>query len=96
MPIKSYLAYPVRGRRDELAAALRRLGGCRAFPAVNRDVVVLVTDTPNETADESLQSTLAAIPTLDALALVAGVGDAIVDDDAAPPGVPEDRLHDPA
>jgi hypothetical protein len=84
MPIKSYLAYPVRGRRDELAEALRGLGGCEVFPAVNRDVLVLVTDTPDETVDESLQSALAAIPTLDALALVAGLGDAAIDGGAPP------------
>jgi hypothetical protein len=97
MPIKSYLAYPVRGRIDELAAALRRLGGwCHVFPAMNRDVLVLVTDTPDEAADEALQSALADIPTLDALALVAGVGDAIIDSDAAPAGAHEEGLHDPA
>jgi hypothetical protein len=89
MPIKSYLAYPARGRRDELAAALRRLGGCQVFPAINRDVLVLVTDTPHESADESLQSALAAIPTLDALALVAGVGDAAIDGGAPPLGADE-------
>ena len=96
MPIKSYLAYPVRGRFDELAAALRRFGGCQVFPAINRDVLVLVTDTPDEAADEALQSVLADIPTLDALALVAGVGDAVIDSDAAPTDAHEEGLHDPA
>ena len=90
MPIKSYLAYPVRGRSDELAAALRRLGGCQVVPAVNRDLLVLVTDTPHEAADEALQSALAEIPTLGALALVAGVGDAVLDCDAAPTGAHEE------
>ena len=83
MPIKSYLAYPVRGRRDELAAALRRLGGCQVFPALNRDVLVLVTDTPHEAADEALQSALTDIAALDGLALVAGIGDAAIESPAA-------------
>jgi hypothetical protein len=96
MPIKSYLAYPVRGRGDELAEALRRLVGCQVFPALNRDVLVLVTDTPHEAADEALQSALAAILTLDALALVAGVGDAAIDSGAPELGAHEERLHDPA
>ena len=95
MPIKSYLAYPVRGRSDELAAALRRLGGCQVFPAVNRDVLVLVTDTPHEAADEALQSALADIPTLDALALVAGVDDAVTDSGAVELGAQEEGPHDP-
>ena len=93
MPIKRYLAYPVRGRIDELAAALRRFGVCQIFPAINRDVLVLVTDTPHEAADEAVQRALADIPTLDALALVAGVGDAILDSDAAPTGAHEEGLH---
>lgn len=96
MPIKSYLAYPVRGQIDELAAALRRFGGCQVFPAINRNVLVLVTDTPHEAADEALQSALGDIPTLDALALVAGVGDATIDSHAAPTGAPEEGLRDPA
>ena len=96
MPIKSYLAYPVRGRSDELAAALRRLSGCQVFAAVNRDVLVLVTDTPHEAADEALQGALADIPTLEALALVAGVGDAAIDSGAPGPGAREEGRHDPA
>ena len=79
MPIKSYLAYPARGRRDELVAALGRLDGCHVVPAVNRDLVVLVTDTPHEAADRALQEALTGLPALDGLALVAGIGDAEVD-----------------
>ena len=96
MPIKSYLAYPVRGRSNELTAALRRLGGCQVFPAVNRDVLVLVTDTPHEAADEVLQGALADIPELEALALVAGVGDATLDSEAVPTAGHEQGQHDSA
>ena len=96
MPIKSYLAYPVKGRSDELTAALRRLGGCQVFPAVNRELLVLVTDTPHEAADEALQDALSGMPALGGLALVAGVGEAAIDSDAAPAGAPEEGLHDPA
>ena len=83
MPIKSYLAYSGRGRRDELAATLRALGGCQVIPSVNRDLLVLVTDTPDEAADEALQKALARVELLEGLALVAGLGDA--DTDSAPP-----------
>jgi hypothetical protein len=78
MPIKSYLAYPVRGRRDELARALRALRGCQVIPAVNRDLLIVVTDTPDETAEETLQGALARVEFLQGLALVAGLGDAPV------------------
>jgi hypothetical protein len=83
MPIKSYLAYPVRGRRDELAGALRALAGCQVIPAVNRDLLVVVTDTPDEAADAALQAALARVESLGGLALVAGLGE--TDTDPAPP-----------
>jgi hypothetical protein len=83
MPIKSYLAYPVRGRRDELADALRALPGCQVIPAVNQDLLVVVTDTPDETAEEALQDALARAELLESLALVAGLGD--TDADSLPP-----------
>ena len=78
MPIKSYLAYPARGHRDALAVALRGLGGCEIIPAVNEEVLVLVTDTPDESAEEALQEALARLPALEGLALVAGVGEGAI------------------
>lgn len=75
MPIKSYLAYPATGRRDELAAALGRLRGCQVVPALNRDLLVLITDTPDEAAEAALEAALAALPGLHGLGLVAGLAD---------------------
>ena len=83
MPIKSYLAYPVSGRLDELTAALRRLPGCDVFPAINRELVVLVTDAPDDAAEEALGGLLAHVPALQTLALVAGLSDEAID--GAPP-----------
>jgi hypothetical protein len=79
MPIKSFLAYPVGGRRDELADALRALEGCQVIPAVNRDLLVVVTDTPDESADDALQNALARVELLAGLALVAGFGETAPD-----------------
>ena len=87
MPVKSYLAYPMRGRRDELAGALRALRGCQVIPAVNRDLLVVVTDTPDEAAEEALQGALTRVKFLEGLALVAGLGDA----DAVPDSSRETR-----
>ena len=83
MPVKSFLAYPVRGRYDELAGALRALRGCEVIPAVNRDLLVVITDTPNEGSDEALREELARVDSLEGLVLVAGLRD--TDDDALPP-----------
>jgi hypothetical protein len=85
MPIKSYLAYPARGRRDALAGALRGLPGCQVIPALNRDLLVLVTDTSDEAAEEALQATLSRMELLEGLALVAGLGDGDADPARTPP-----------
>jgi hypothetical protein len=83
MPIKSYLAYPVPGQRDALTAALRRLGGCdvscEVLPAENRDLLVVVTDTPDEATEAVLQEALVRVPALEGLALVAVVGEGEVE-----------------
>ena len=86
MPIKSYLAYPEPGRRDELAAARGLLRGCHVVRATNRDLLVLITDTPDEAAEEALGVTLARVPGLQGLGLVAGLADAeiAVDVEARP------------
>jgi hypothetical protein len=75
LPIHGYLAYAVRGRRDALARALGALAGCEVTPATNYDVLVLVTDTPHEAAEQTLQATLGGLPDLASLTLVAGAED---------------------
>jgi hypothetical protein len=75
VPIHSYLAYPVKGRRDALARALGALAGCEVTPATNYEVLVLVTDTPHEAAERALQAALDDLPDLQSLTLVAGVDD---------------------
>ena len=80
MPIRSYLAYAVPGRRDALAGALATLDGCEVTPAENYDVLLLVTDTPHEHAEQALQAALGGLPDLQSLTLVAGVDDADADD----------------
>jgi nitrate reductase NapAB chaperone NapD len=75
MPIKSYLAHAAEGRRDELTRTLRGLSGCTIVPATNRDMVVLVTDTADEAAEQDLQNALTRVPGLQRLTLVAGLSD---------------------
>jgi nitrate reductase NapAB chaperone NapD len=89
VPIKSYLAHAVEGQRDQLGRTLRALEGCAIVPATNRDVVVLVTDTADETAEQDLQERLAQVPGLQCLTLVAGLDDTaetlFAEDDHDPP-----------
>jgi len=72
MPIFSYLAMPRNGAKDALCAELSALEYCQVFPADNQEVVVLVTDTPDETIERSLQSALKTVESLQSLSLAFG------------------------
>lgn len=72
MPIFSYLAIPRSGAKEALCAELSALLHCQIIPAVNEDVIVLVTDTPDETTEEALQDTLKNLQSLQSLSLAFG------------------------
>ena len=55
MPVFSYLAYPVPGAKKELLNDLAALDYCEATPADNQDILVLLTDTPDENKEKELQ-----------------------------------------
>ena len=76
MPIKSYLVYPTQGKQADLEAQLRTLPECEVLPATNHELLVLITDTNDETAEKVLETKLKEIETLQCLALVAGYSDA--------------------
>lgn len=75
MPIFSYLAIPKPGAMQDLCADLAPLSNCEVIPADNKDVVVLVTDTPDEAAEADLQEQLNLIPSLQSLSLAFGCAD---------------------
>ncbi len=72
MPVKSYLAIPLEGKKDELISALRNFEQCEVVPAKNQDVLALVTDTPNQKVEEVLKEKIEAINSLKLLSLVSG------------------------
>lgn len=72
MPILSYLALPQKGAREKLCADLSALEFCQVIPATNQEVVILVTDTPNEISEENLQKALKNMPSLQSLSLTFG------------------------
>jgi len=72
MPIFSYLAIPKDGARESMCNELSDLEYCQIIPAENQDVVVLVTDTPDENTEEKLQNTLKNLPSLQSLSLAFG------------------------
>ncbi len=72
MPIFSYLAMPQEGSREKLCSDLSALEFCQVIPAENQDVVVLVTDTPDEISEKKLQKTLKEMQSLQSLSLTFG------------------------
>ena len=71
MTIQSYLVYPEPGRIAALTATLARIPGCEVIASENRDLLVLVTETPDEAAQKNLE---ARLETLDGAACLAMVG----------------------
>ncbi len=72
MPIFSYLAIPRSGAKESLCAELSALEYCRVIPAENHEVVVLVTEAPDETSEEALQGKLKKLQGLQSLSLAFG------------------------
>ena len=72
MPIFSYLAIPKKDARKTLCEELSALEHCQIIPADNQDVVVLVTDTPDDPIEKKLQHTIKSLPSLQSLSLAFG------------------------
>ncbi len=72
MPIKSYLAHPVKGQKELLINELAALKNCDVIPAENKEVIVVVTDTESDTEEEYLKEKIEAFSSLKLLALVSG------------------------
>ena len=72
MPVFSYLAYPVRGAKVQLLNDLATLDFCEVTPAENEEVLILVTDTPDEKTEKELQKKLKEIKSLESLGMTFG------------------------
>jgi len=72
MPIFSYLAYPVKGAKQDLLNDLAALDHCEVIPAENEEVLILVTDTPDEEKENELQKKLKQLSSLESLGMTFG------------------------
>ena len=72
MPVFSYLAYPAPGEKESLLHDLGALDYCEAMPAENEEILILVTDTPNEQEEKALQEKLEKLKSLESLAMSFG------------------------
>ena len=72
MPVFSYLAYPKRGSKEQLIKDLAALDYCEATPADNEEILILVTDTPDEEQEKALQKKLKSLKSLESLGMTFG------------------------
>ncbi len=72
MPILSYLVLPRDGAMDQLCADLSTMEYCEIIPADNQEVVVLVTDTPDDKVEKNLQESLKKLPSLHSISMTFG------------------------
>ncbi len=72
MPIFSYLAYPVKGQKNELIKDLSAITYCDVVPADNEDLVILVTDAPDKSSEKHLQEKLKGVKSLNCMSMTFG------------------------
>ncbi|MBU0662996.1 MAG: chaperone NapD [Proteobacteria bacterium] len=72
MPILSFLVLPQAGAMEQLCADLSAMEHCEIIPSDNQEVVVLVTDTPDEEAENKLQEMLKNLPSLQSISMTFG------------------------
>ena len=70
MPIKSYLVVPHKGQKEQLIEELKAYPECEVTSADNKEVLILLTETPNEEEDKSLFKKLNDLKNLQLLTLV--------------------------
>jgi nitrate reductase NapAB chaperone NapD len=72
MPIFSYIAYPVNGAQAKLLKDLKAMDYCEVEPADNKDILILITDTPDENQEKILQQKLKNLKSLQSLGMTFG------------------------
>ena len=72
MPVFSYLAYPAEGKKESLLHDLEAFDYCEVLSAENEEVLILVTDTPDEETEKELQEKLKQLKSLESLAMTFG------------------------
>jgi nitrate reductase NapAB chaperone NapD len=75
MPVFSYLAYPLPGAKKKLLNDLAALDYCEVTPADNQEILILVTDTPDESKERELQIKLKKLKSLESLGMTFGQTD---------------------
>lgn len=72
MPIFSFLAYPEKQMKDQLIKDLSCMEYCEVKPSENKDVLILLTDTPDEETNKELMDAIRELKSLQSLSMTFG------------------------
>ncbi len=72
MPIFSFLVYPEKGMKDQLIDDLSKMEYCEIKPSDNKDVLILLTDTPDEETQKNLIDIIKDLGCLQSLSMTFG------------------------
>jgi nitrate reductase NapAB chaperone NapD len=72
MPVFSFLAYPKANMKEQLIQDLSRMSYCDVQSAENEDVLILLTDTPDEESSTDLINTVKELESLQSLNMTFG------------------------
>jgi nitrate reductase NapAB chaperone NapD len=72
MPIFSFLVYPEKNMKDQLIKDLSKMQYCEVKPSENKDVLILLADTPDEATNKDLIDSIKELPSLQSLNMIFG------------------------
>jgi nitrate reductase NapAB chaperone NapD len=72
MPVFSYIAYPMNGEKEKLFNELSATKHCEVIQADKDEVIIIVTDTPDDTKEKELQIRLKSLTSLQSLSMTFG------------------------
>ena len=72
MPILSFLVYPEKNMKEELIDELSSMQYCEVTPSDNEEVIILLTDTPDEETSKEMINEIKELPSLQSLNLTFG------------------------
>lgn len=72
MPIFSFLAYPVKNKKNQLINELSNLPHCEVTPSENEDVLILLLDTPDEQTNKELITSIKGLESIQSLNMTFG------------------------
>jgi len=72
MPVFSFLVHPEKNMKSQLIQDLSQMKYCDVTPSENQDVLILLTDTPDEEANKELLSAVKALDSLQSLNMTFG------------------------